>query len=104
MQEKTKDQIRVYILRLHNLTFTASNMHSDNVVKNVRIQVQEKSKLNAQMIQMIYCNKKKAPFNQLAEVLATVPNTFLLSEWIKSQANQFQAHLERIADFPLEGW
>ena len=84
----------------NSITKATSNMHPTNVITNVLIRVQEESRLNAHNDPL---QQEESTIGELAKVLDTLPNTFIPSEWMEKQATQYQAHLERIADFLLEG-
>ena len=83
----------------NSITKATSNMHPANVIKNVLIRVQEESRLNAHNDPL----QQESTIGELAKTLATLSNTFIPSEWMEKQSTQYQAHLERIADFLLEG-
>ena len=80
------------------ITRSTSNRHTTNIISNilVRLQYEEQGKETVTNI----IQKQENEVSKLAQSLPTKRNTFIPKEWIDIH---YQAHLERIADYLIQG-
>ena len=83
-----------------NITRTTSNMHPGHIIKNILTRIQEERRIASKCDPLQF---EESTITKLASVLDKAPNTFFHNQWINDHHHQFQAHLERISDYLLQG-
>ena len=83
-----------------NITRTTSNMHPEHIIKNILTRIQEERRIESKCDPLQF---EESTITKLASVLDKAPNTFFPNQWINDHHHQFQAHLERISDYLLQG-
>ncbi len=79
-------------------TKCTSNRHGSHIINNIIIRLTEESDVTATAIKT-----QEGEVASLASALPPFPNTIISKEWVTKQPYVWQAHLERIADFLVQG-
>jgi len=83
------------------ITRSTSNQHSDHVIPNIMIRIQEAQKAHSSTLANLKAQESEV--HKLALVLGPKKNTIIPKAWITHSAVPYQAHLERISDFLTAG-
>jgi len=82
------------------ITRSTSNQHSDHVIPNIMIRIQEEQKAHSSTLANLKAQESEV--HKLALVLGP-KNTIIPKAWLTHSAVPYQAHLERISDFLTAG-
>ena len=80
------------------ITRATSSQHPDHIITNILLRLQEESKNNVSSLKA-----QEGPITKLAKALGSKCNTIVPKEWLHQIPHQYQAHLEKISDFLVDG-
>lgn len=75
-------------------------MHPDRIIKNILVRMQEEKRVRGETDPLI---PEESAIGKLATVLQKAPKSYFSNDWIQCHQQQFQSHLERIADYLVDG-
>ena len=75
-------------------------MHPDHIIKNILMRMQEEKRVKGVTDSLM---PEESVIGKIATVLQKAPKSYFSKDWIQCHQQQFQSHLERIADYLVDG-
>ena len=82
------------------ITRNTSNQHTNDIITNILVRTHYEEKRVAEISTM---QKQESEVLKLAQTLRVKENTVIPLEWLQHTSVHYQAHLERISDYLLQG-
>ena len=83
-----------------SITRSTSNHHANHVITNILVRIHEEQKLHDVSNTI---KKQESEVQTLAGILHHKKNTVIPQAWLHNKSIHYQAHLERIGDYLLQG-
>lgn len=80
-----------------SITKATSSLHPNHIITNILLRLQEEAKATHNL------KVQEREITKLANTLGTKQNALIPKQWLYKDSFQYQAHLERIADFLFSG-
>ena len=84
-----------------SITRTTSNHHANHVIENILVRISEEQKCHEAISSTI--RKQESEVEKLAAIIHQKQNTIIPQTWMNNKSIHYQAHLERIGDYLLQG-
>ena len=88
--------------KVKSITRTTSNYHPEDMITNILVRLQEEQKQDSN--NSLSClQNAEGEVSKLGQALGEKENTVIPKEWQHNYKAHYQAHLERISDYLIEG-
>ena len=84
-----------------SITRSTSNHHANHIITNILVRIHEEQKYHEAISSTI--KKQNSEVEELAKAIHRPKNTVIPHAWLNNASIDYQAHLERIGDYLLEG-